>query len=97
MNAVAHSASSAGFLHAAGAVLAIATILVGFILSARFGSQLYDEAKQDPRREGRYAIVQRRVTRRFIEGLRMRDSRVIFTFAFWIVWALTLLGLAFYL
>jgi hypothetical protein len=72
-------------------------VLASFIHAHNFGSRLYDEAQRDVRTEGRYSIVQRRVTRRFFERLRARDPHAILYLASCLMWVLLILSLGIFL
>jgi len=73
-------------------------LMLGFVVLLAIGlfcnpGQLYDEARRDPRREGRYALVQPRVTRLFFERLRAGDVQTIMYLACWIGMVLMILAL----
>jgi hypothetical protein len=67
--------------------------MVLVLVAAPFASRLYDEARRDPRNEGRYTIVQRRVTRRFFELLRAGDTGAYVYLAAAIAWLLIIVAL----
>ena len=73
-------------------------LLLGFVVLLAVGlfcnpGQLYDEARRDPRREGKYALVQPRVTRLFFERLRGGDLRTVLYLACWVAMMLIILTL----
>ena len=70
-------------------------LLLGFGVLLAFCNpgQLYDEAGRDPRREGKYALVQPRVTRLFFERLRAGDVRTVVYLTCWVGMMLTILAM----
>jgi hypothetical protein len=73
-------------------------LMLGFVVLIAIGwfcnpGRMYDEARRDPRREGRYALVQARVTRLFFEKLRAGDVQATLYLACWIGNLLIILAL----
>lgn len=71
----------------------VAAVVVAGVYLRRFAHRLYDEARRDTRNQGRYSIVQRRVTRRFFELLRSGDAGAIMYLAVFAVGVLIILSL----